>query len=715
MLATVGVFLVATLVWVAPVLGVLETSYLVAREKASLFARADSLLTSWMLAWGAHALRTNPLDVYQANVFHPLPWTLAFSENLLAGALLVLPADVAWGNPTLDHNLLLIASFVLTGTGTALLVRELGGGWPAAWLAGALVAFTPYRALTIGHVHVLSIHWMPFALLAVHRCLRRGRGALAVAAGVLLVCLSSVYYAYFFLFALAVFVPAHWLLGCAAAPGGRARVLAGIAVASALTAVVLLPYMIAKDVYGLERAAADPLFFGARALDYLGALVDPADYLRRRFVAEEHDRWLVGLGTFALMAVGLIAGAPRDGRRTALLYLVTGLALALVSFGPLILWTSGPGASFRGPWAVLTALVPGFSALRVSVRACTVAQLAFGVLAGLGADALWRRTRRPSARAAVLALFLGTALLDGWRSPFGVSAGPWRADGVPAVYRWLAAQPGRDAVLELPLGIPDVDAEYMVMSATHWRPLVNGYSGFTPTRAFFAYAMATFPSVETTRLLRDIGVRWVVVHPDAIGLPAQARLCRAGARIPAHVHVAYRDPTACVYGLRAVARPALPAPDRAVPRAGARVATAAGTSGDALLDGRLDTHWIEAVDGAVESWVQVDFAEPHAIARVVLQLGPHFGEYLRRWRVETSLDGTSWQTAAVEPNATPPLVALRTDPRHLTQELRLPAATPARHLRIVRTGADATVAYTDLWLSWLRWGAHEIEMFEAAP
>ena len=707
-------FLAGTLAWVAPVVPVLGTGYLMFGPAAAL-ARADAMLTSWMLAWGAHALRTDPLDVYHANVFHPLPWTFAFSENLLAGALLVLPVDVAWRNPTLDHNMLLIASFVLLGTGTALLLRELGTGWPGACLAGALVAFGPFRFGTIGHVHALSTHWMPFALLAIHRCLRRGRGALAVALGVLLVSLSSVYYAYFFLLALAVFVPVEWLAGSAAAPGGRARVLAGIAVAGAATTAVLFPYMIARDIYSLGRETGEAWFMAARIVHYLGVVADPVEYVRQRYWLREHGQWLLGLGTIALAVLGIAAGAPRGGRRTSLVYLATGTALALVSMGPLIEWRPLSGHDVPGPWTVLAAVVPGFSALRVSIRACTVALLAAGVLAGLGADAIWRRAHRPLARGAVLAGFVAIAVLESWRPAFTIASVPWAAEGVPPVYRWLAAQPGRDGVLELPVGLPVYDVDRMVLSVQHWKPLVNGYSGFTPTMFFFRNAMLGFPTDDAIRLLHDIGVRWIVVHPDRLPA-AQAGLCDADrATLGPHAARTYRDATACVLEVRS-APPPPPAPaDRALSLAGATVTTSDGEHPAAVLDARLDTHWTEPVQQTTERWLQLDLPAPRAVSRVVLALGPHFGEYMRQWRIETSLDGLRWEVAARERNGTPPLVAMRTDPAHLTQELRLPAARTARYVRVVRPAAVESEPTFDLWNNWTRWGVHEIQLFEAAP
>jgi len=173
-LATTIVFAALSLVWLRPLLSTFATGYLAPLRDPTPLGRADAMLTSWTLAWSSHALLTNPLGLFDANIFHPLRWTLAFSENPIASSLLVLPIHVVLGDPVVDHNALVVLSFVLNGLGTALLVRELGGRLPAAWLAGVLVAFSPFRFDTIGHVHALSTHWMPFAMLALVRCLCRG-------------------------------------------------------------------------------------------------------------------------------------------------------------------------------------------------------------------------------------------------------------------------------------------------------------------------------------------------------------------------------------------------------------------------------------------------------------------------------------------------------------------------------------------------------------
>jgi hypothetical protein len=711
-LATAAGFALLTLAWLWPLPLHVRSSYLAAAADPSGLARTDAMLTSWMLAWGTHALRTDPIGLFHANILHPLPWTFALSEHLIAGALLVMPVDVLWHDPVLDDNALLLASFVLCGLGTTLLVRELGGGWAAAWLAGALVAFNPFRVATIGHVHALSTQWMPFALLAIHRCLRRGRGAVAVALTVLAVTLSSVYYAYFFLIALAVFVPTHALLGCPAAPGGRRRVVAGIAVAAAVTGVVLLPYLIARDLYALEHPEGEAWFFAAKGVTYLGALAEPLTYGFLRFVARQSGLTVIGPGMFVLAAVGLVAGAApeRGGRRTALAYLATGTALALVSLGPLMQWHGGIDPSLPGLWKVLAAVVPGFEALRVPMRASTVAILAMAVLAGFGAQTLWARARTPRARAWTAFALVVAVAVDTWRPPFTLVPAPAAATA-PPVYRWLAEQPGRDAIVELPVGNPVLDATYQTRSATHWRPIVNGVSGFAPTISFFRGFLFQFPSPPTIRLLHQIGVRWVVVHPADMA-PMQRGLCDLDPSVVApYAAVVYRDAASCVFEIRSAPPAPNPTPDDPVLPDGVTVTASPPEGAEAALDGRLDTHWTTAIDPKHETWLQLDLPAPRTITRLVLHQGSHFGEYMRLWRVDVSLDGSTWSTAAIDRNGMPPVVDLRTAPENLTQELRLVPPASARHLRIVQLDMKSAPPSLDLWANWMRWGVHEIDIY----
>ncbi|MGH7893702.1 MAG: hypothetical protein ACREQL_03490, partial [Candidatus Binatia bacterium] len=451
--ALVVLFTVATLLWTWPLGRHPSRAYLFASATPSPLQRADVHLTTWMLSWTAHALRTDPLGLFDANIFHPLRWTYALSENLLAGALLVLPADLVRHDPVLNHNLLVLASFVLGGVGTALLVRELGGSFAAACVAGAFFVFNPHRFASLGHVQVLSSQWMPFALLALHRLLATGRWTAAVvfAACFLLQALSSVYYLYFFGAAVVGFLLLHRILGCPSAPGARRMAWASLAAAGALLGLWMLPYAHARDVYSLGRTWNQANFFVAPASAYLGAVLDPLGALRERYVTHTSGT-LLGLGALVLTCMSVVR---TDTRRVAALYAGIALVGVFLSLGPRMKLYSPIAPGVPGPWQLVAAVVPGFDALRVPARAATVALLGVAVLMGLGSDALLRAVRGRVARIGVVVALGATLLSEAWHTAPRVVAVAWPTGG-PAVYQWLARQPGDFAVVDLPLGAPEV-------------------------------------------------------------------------------------------------------------------------------------------------------------------------------------------------------------------------------------------------------------------
>jgi hypothetical protein len=106
---------------------------------------ADALLNEWILAWVAHAVPTNPLHLFDANIFHPEPRTLTFSEHLLTQSLLTSP--LIWlGVPTLvAYNIALLAGLALTGWTMALVITGWTGDRWAGLLAGSLLPSMPIR------------------------------------------------------------------------------------------------------------------------------------------------------------------------------------------------------------------------------------------------------------------------------------------------------------------------------------------------------------------------------------------------------------------------------------------------------------------------------------------------------------------------------------------------------------------------------------------
>jgi hypothetical protein len=189
----------------------------------------------------------------------------------------------------------------------------------------------------------------------------------------------------------------------------------------------------------------------------------------------------------------LLMVSPDTRRRTAAFldrrgcFLAAMLAAAWLSLGPSPQSLGRPLELFS-PYQWLAEHVPGFDGARVPARFAMIAVLMGSILTGYGADVL-SGLRRGRALLAVLMLFF---MVEATRQPFLVNgmfalrdynapeARVYPPSRAPAIYREMARQPADAVLVELPLGPPDFDLRAMYYSTVHWRPLVNGYSGFFP-------------------------------------------------------------------------------------------------------------------------------------------------------------------------------------------------------------------------------------------
>jgi hypothetical protein len=453
--------------------------------------RPDGRLNAWILAWDAHALFHHPSQLFAAPICHPLPDALAFSENLLLPGVLGAPAALA-GQPVLAYNLVLLAMLLGSGLATQLLVRRVSGDRLAAFVAGVLFAAGAHRWVRLAHLHAQVTLFLPLTLLALdrfweRRSLRRG---LLVGLFLALQGLCSVY-----LGAITASVVAV-ALGLMVLGGLRRRpllhLLAGLALAAALLAPVVAPYLRMRAFQGTEFTITTVAAYAATPESWLASGTRLWGGVTRRQLEPDRVRDTVfpGLIPIVLGIVGLTA-APRRFKALAVAASVVAFFLSL---GP-------ETAAYRFLHEQLI-LVRG---LRALARFSLVPVLALSVLAGL---ALSGRRR------AWLLLALALALFESSNVPLVYG----RYQGPPAYARWLAGRSG--AVAVLPLGERDTDV--MLDGVAHFRPLLNGDSGFVPRPYTRAMELLDGPlGEEGLRFLRAVGVRDVVSRRD-LGLPTTA-------------------------------------------------------------------------------------------------------------------------------------------------------------------------------------------------
>ncbi len=148
------------------------------------------------------------------------------------------------------------------------------------------------------------------------------------------------------------------------------------------------------------------------------------------------------------------------------------------------------------------------------------------VLAGFGAQAI----ARYRGGAAALVVVCGLFLLEATDTPFRLNgmlptrdfvppdARVYRPQRAPAVYREMARQPENSVLVELPLGQPDYDLRAVYYSTVHWRPTVNGSSGFFPPHyEDLTTALSEMPRHPEVSLeaLRASGATHAIIHQGA--------------------------------------------------------------------------------------------------------------------------------------------------------------------------------------------------------
>src|SRR5688572_18434561 len=129
--------------------------YIINFSNAGRLDTNDGRWSIWVVSWVAHALTTDPLSLFRANIFYPHPNALAFSEgNIVAGAIGA-PVWLLTKNPYATHNFVFLFAFTLSFVATYYLVRRLTGDRRAAVLAGIMFAFCPFAFVRQAHIQLL--------------------------------------------------------------------------------------------------------------------------------------------------------------------------------------------------------------------------------------------------------------------------------------------------------------------------------------------------------------------------------------------------------------------------------------------------------------------------------------------------------------------------------------------------------------------------------
>src|SRR5581483_7300299 len=263
--------------------------------------KQDALLNTWITAWVGHALITDPLNLFNANIFYPYPNSLAFSEILIPPSLFALPITLATNNSIFGYNLALLAMLWLDAFAMYLFVFDLTRRSEAAWIAGAIYAFNPFNLGNFAQLQLLTLGFLPLALIFLRRILKpdrsiqdlsgftklQFRNAFLFSLFFILQSLSSFYYALLAGFAVGIYL-LWWLISQHAnlVPSLR-RTIIPLAVSFVFILIVLtpflLPYLDVQRELGFQRRVQESEPFSASLKQFTE--VSPQNLVYGKFLA----------------------------------------------------------------------------------------------------------------------------------------------------------------------------------------------------------------------------------------------------------------------------------------------------------------------------------------------------------------------------------------------------------------------------------------------
>jgi hypothetical protein len=294
----------------------------VTRLRDAVAGPGDPYLLSWILWWDYHQTFTDPLNLFHANILYPYRYTLAFSEHSYGLALPFFPLFALGFRPLTVHAVAMFLGFALSGYGAFRLARTLTNSYGAAWVAGIVFAFVPYRFNLMAQLVYLFSMWIPLlfeALVLFVRSRTRKRAAwlgfaffmtgLTTISWLLLAIIPLVVWGVILLTRHELWRDRDfWRRGAV-----------GLGVASVALTPFIVPFYIVSRMYGFKRRIEEVKAHSAQPIHWL--------------VAEGRNRLWRGLGSqfpdaakfqmfpgllAPLLALGelLLNGSDREGRAT---------------------------------------------------------------------------------------------------------------------------------------------------------------------------------------------------------------------------------------------------------------------------------------------------------------------------------------------------------------------------------------------------------------
>lgn len=501
-----------------------------AQLSSTITTGGDTYFNIWTIAWDVHMFQENPLDVFNANIFHPNENTLAYSEHLIGTALVAWPIIALTGNPVLAYNIIIFVFFVLAGYCMYLLAYFFTKNISISLLGGIIYGFNAYMFLHFNLLHITAAFFFPLMFLILHKLVASEK-RLKYFSLFTLICIVLGYMSGYFFMMMAVIVPIFFIIHFTAVvkklPDKKfvTKFVISLFIIILVVLPVYYPYLSLRDETGYNRSYAMVNHYSPTVIDYLTfspllmGLFELPKTIFKTYI-------YTGFTVFFLFVFSIVMFFKKYYKQKHILnkyvlYLSIGVVCFLLSFGVVIRFSETDNGII-GPFIFLFEFVPGFSSLRAIGRFFIVTLMSMTVLITIALHQYLRKIKKRSLYVGIISLLSSLIVLEYLiippLKPISLEAAKIGSD-IPDVYQWLAEKESDIVILELPLWVGEEaqSSKYLYFSIYHWKKLINGYSGYYPPDyvEFSEKSLKDILKDDTIKEIKDYGVDYVIIHTNA--------------------------------------------------------------------------------------------------------------------------------------------------------------------------------------------------------
>lgn len=486
----------------------------------------DGRLVAALISWDIHKLVTDPFHIFQANFFFPNKNVLAYTEHFIGAAFLGIPVWLfTGGNPAATFNFLMIFGYLSNAFVTFLLIRKLINKNAIAFLGAFINGYCSYRLFNIAHLQDIIVFYIPLCLLFFYHYFDSKKTKYLLGIGLCLFFQSlSSWYHMVFIFLMFFLVTGYYFLNKRITNRDLKRIISTCIITFIFIVPFAIPYLkqnqLANTAYSMSDIAS---------ADFGGYFIpSPYTYGNQFFYnywGVSKSRWtenfnFIGYAALLFAFLGIFK-VYRNGenkiktqfQKDNSVFLIIGLVFFILSLGPYVVLNDRQ-THIKLPYYYIFKMVSPIRFLRTVSRYSTVVFLMISILASYGLAAFIMNVKGSLFRSIIYTLLFVILVIEYAPQPRFDRFSDMTT--TPDVYKKIKNDSTIKAIVEFPIDVePFTTTKYIYYAGIHFKPIVNGYSGYEPpSYSQYKNLLKTPLNQFTVGVLLQLGITDILCNPE---------------------------------------------------------------------------------------------------------------------------------------------------------------------------------------------------------